>query len=113
MDVTVCKKSLALSITKQLIYCVLFDITIVVHFLKHGLHHFGMDRRTCSAENVEIDIKPFVYFPMKLMILVAYLAGCKAFLLRFCLRGGSILIGTANVKDIVGSLTGIASINIS
>jgi hypothetical protein len=60
-----------------------------------------MHLRGCSTKVIEVDVKPIIDLTVYLEVFIAYLLGSASFLYGLHLRGGPILIGTADVQGVI------------
>ena len=63
--------------------------------------------RSRAAEVVEIAVKPFIDASMNLIVLIADLLRCEAFLNRFRLRRRAVLISAAHIEHIATDATAV------
>lgn len=77
------------------------------------LRDLGLLRSGRASELVEVTVEPLVDLLVEGVVVVTDLLGGLALLAGFGLRGGSVLVGTTNIDDVVSSEAGEASVDIS
>lgn len=101
------------SLTVLLLNCVLISVTCLFQVVEDILRDLGLLRSGRASELVEVTVEPLVDLLVEGVVVVTDLLGGLALLAGFGLRGGSVLVGTTNIDDVVSSEAGEASVDIS